>query len=454
MFPNNRPPFVCLATWPQSFIELAKIRREREAIEESDSMSSLSTSDNDSDDDSGGGESEGLGRLPPSSLLRPALPLSPRVSFKSGPSAKETLFGHGSLTPVQSREALEESDSGLTSKYRKPDGNTGSHGGRSKATKVPARALMTSPPRLALEVSPRVSFKTTSVMPKSPRRDAGRKRPQARVVRDDYKGQTAKKKFGAASAHRSNGDASPASARGIPNDSPPAVQPRVMTSARTATKAAEPAKVVSRGTSSESKRGSPVLPSLSNAALEGAAVTVSATTTNSDTAASVGITAECERPGAPRSAGGGDRTESGHAGSLTNGDSLSKSSTSASHDSSAACETSDMAHRKGKNTSSTAVEEVARENRAKIPLPPGEAAVPKSPRDETASAGIYIEAAHFPASKGELQDMTSRRAVNGNQDAIESQPEPTGGKAGTLGGMAGGIPWTTTQRRMVRRMVS
>lgn len=453
MFLKNRPPFVLLPIWTQSFIELAKIRREREAVEESDSMSSLSTSDNDSDDGSGGGEkaNKGLGRLPPASSLRPALPISPRVSFKSGPAGKETLFEHGSLTPAKSREALQEP--GLISSYRKSDGNNISHVGRSRATKAPARTPVTSPPRPALEVNPRVTFKTTAVMPKSPRRDAGRKRPQARAVRDHYKGQTASKTFGAVSAHHSNGDGSPASARGIPKASPAAVEPRAMAPAGTVTKTAEPARAESGETSSETNRGSPVLPSRPNAALEGAAVTVSATVTNSDTAAFIGKTAECERPGAARVAGGGDRIEDGHAGSSANRESLSKSSTSASLSSSTACETSHIAHPEGKNTSSTAVEEVAREDRTKTPLPPGEAAVPKSPRDETSSAGLHVEASPFPESKDELQNMPSPREGSGNQDAIESQPEPTGSLAGTLGGMAGCAPPITIQRRMVRRTV-
>jgi len=458
MFIKNRPPRVLLLTGTQSFIELAKIRREREATEDSDSdsMSSMSTSDNDSNDDNGGAEraNKGLRRLLLTSQSRPALPVTPRVSVKSAPAAREALFGRGPLTPAKSREAPEELDSGLTSTYRKSDSKNDSHGGRSKATKVFARAPMISPSRPALEVNPRVSFKTTTVMPKSPRRDGGRKRPQARVVRDEYEGQTANKKFGAAGAHHFNDDSSPASARGIPKSFPAAVEPRAVASAGTTAKTVERSNPASGETSSDTNWGSPVLPTRPNAVLEGAAATVSTTATNSDTVAFVGRTAECDLTGAARLASaGGEKTEDDHAGSSPNRDSAAKSSTPASHGSSAAIETSNKVHPKGRNISSTAVEDVAEMNEATIPLHPGEVAVPKPSREEASSAGFHLEAARFPDSKADLHDMSSPGEGSGDQDAIDSQPKLTGSKAGSVGSMTGGAPSTTIQRRKARTVV-
>lgn len=76
----------------QAVTELAKLRRQRESIEESDSISSMSESDNYSDGRGGEGVATNrLARIPTVSTPRPAGAVSPRPTVKAPDTTGESL---------------------------------------------------------------------------------------------------------------------------------------------------------------------------------------------------------------------------------------------------------------------------------------------------------------------------------------------------------------------------
>lgn len=111
--PDTLQPVRCfLFIHTQAVIELAKARREHEAIEESDSessssesSSSLSEPNNANDDHCGGGVATNeMEKTPTVSFSRPAIAVTPRLTIKAQETAGESLF------PVSPQALAKKSD--------------------------------------------------------------------------------------------------------------------------------------------------------------------------------------------------------------------------------------------------------------------------------------------------------------------------------------------------------
>lgn len=401
-------------TYTQSLVELAKARREREAIEESEESDSDSTSSSSTSEAANGCHDVG-GRIATRGVMRVSnsrsvLPVSPTVVKFRSPA-----------------ESLSDSTPAL--RTRKSE-----YGGRDsegKKIKGPVRTSTFVISRSAISLTPRVTFKTLTVTEgapfapsplvsdKTPERDFGRRRPQGRIGHGAGKDETRT----AGGRHGLSGGDSPLGpVKGSPRVSacPAAAEPTAEVSAAVAT-----AVVASTGDNS---------PGSTKGAL--------------DTVATVAPKlANCRSGPSSTVFRTNDTRRTSAAGYLVSRDSPKKSTVSTLQEG----RTSDTP----KKTSSTpdmrltAVQGIARVDRATIGSLLREAKAPQSAGEESPPATLHPYAAHYSENKRESQSQEVKppEVCRSDQDAVGSGAKPTKGKVSTPRVMdEGGTPQDTMVR--------
>lgn len=363
------------------------------------------------------------------STSRNALLVSPRVTFKSP----------------------EQSISDSTPALIKPKSENDDRGGAGTETKGLAGTAKLSTSRSAITLTPRVTFKSLAVAggtpfassplvsEKTPERDFGRRRPQARVVHGVDKGEI--RKDGAGQG-LSGGDSAPGPMRGVPGVSPAAVEPKARTSAGKMTTVVASTGESCEENGAETNKGVSVLPS--GPSIE--AVAVGAL----DTSTAVAQTAANGHSGATStvSRSHGTRRES-VAGSLASRDSPTKPTTCTRQEARIS-DTSNTTSPPDMNASLFAVEGVARGDSARIAFLPREATAQKIAGEESPFARLYREAARSSENKRESHEVNSPDVRGSDQDMVGSGAKPTERKVGTPGIMGEGGTPSTLQKTMVR----